>query len=64
MGLAQQEAGRFEDGKWVLTRYLGGDDSILRYDFANIAAMNQSGNGVRLSAGERAIQRVKVYRYG
>jgi hypothetical protein len=63
VGLAEQEAGRFADGKWVVTRYLAGDDSVLRYDFANIAALNQSGSGVRLSIGERAIQRVKVYRY-
>jgi hypothetical protein len=69
VGLAEQEAGRFADGKWVVTRYLAGDDSVLRYDFANIAALNQSGSGVRLSEqshlsfAERAIQRVKVYRY-
>jgi hypothetical protein len=25
--------------------------------------MNQSGSGVRLTAGERGIQKVKVYRY-
>jgi hypothetical protein len=28
-----------------------------------VAAMNQSGSGVRLAAGERGIQKVKVYRY-
>ena len=69
VGLAEQEAGRFENGKWVVTRYLGGDDSTLRRDLANAVAMNQSGFGVRLfsqphlSFAERAIQRVKVYRY-
>jgi hypothetical protein len=62
-GLARQEAGRFEDGKWIVTRYLGGDDSVLRYDIAAVAEMNQSGSGVRLTAGERGIQRVRLYRY-
>jgi hypothetical protein len=28
-----------------------------------VAAMNQSGSGVRLTAGERGVQKVKVYRY-
>ena len=69
VGLAEQEAGRFENGKWVHIRYLAGDDSTLRRDFANAVAEGQSGFGVRLFAqphlsfAERAIQRVKVYRY-
>ena len=68
VGLAEQEAGRFENGKWMVTRYLGGDDSTLRRDLANAVALNQSGFGVRLfsqphlSFAERGIQRVKVYR--
>jgi len=49
-GLASQEAGRFDkSGKWVPLQLLGGDDS--------------SDNVVRLSWGERAIQRVTLYRY-
>jgi len=49
-GLAEQEAGRFDaNGKWVPTHLLGGDDS--------------SDSVVRLSWGERAIQRVTLYRY-
>ncbi|MGA2117291.1 MAG: DUF5597 domain-containing protein [Bryobacteraceae bacterium] len=69
VGLAEQEAGRFENGQWVHIRYLAGDDSTLRRDFANAVALGQSGFGVRLFAqphlsfAERAIQRVKVYRY-
>jgi len=62
-GLAWQESGQFENGKWVRNRILGGDDSVLRYDMVTVAAMNQSGSGVRLTAGERGIQKVKVYRY-
>jgi hypothetical protein len=62
-GIARQENGRFENGKWVVTRYLAGDDSVLRYDIAAVAEMGQSGSGVRLSAPDRGIQRVKLYRY-
>jgi len=53
----------------VVTRYLAGDDSMLRHDLAVAALMGQSGFGVRLysqphlSFAERGIQRVKVYRY-
>jgi len=69
VGLVEQAAGRFEKGKWIVTRLLGGDDSTLRKDLANAVAEKQSGFGVRLlsqphlSFAERAIQRVKVYRY-
>jgi hypothetical protein len=63
VGIARQENGRFENGKWVVTRYLAGDDSVLRYDIAAVAEMGQSGSGVRLSAPDRGIQRVKLYRY-
>jgi hypothetical protein len=62
-GIARQENGHFENGKWVVTRYLGGDDSVLRYDIAAVAAMGQSGSGVRLAAPGSGIQRVKLYRY-
>lgn len=58
--LARQEAGHFEKGQWVTTRQLGGDDSVLRYDFANVVESGQSGSGVRLTGG---IQKVKLYRY-
>ncbi len=69
VALAEQEGGRFENGKWVVQRYLAGDDSTLRRDLANAVATGQSGFGVRLygqphlSYAERALQRVKVYRY-
>jgi hypothetical protein len=62
-GIARQENGHFENGKWVVTRFLAGDDSVLRYDIAAVADMGQSGSGVRLSAPDRGIQRVKLYRY-
>jgi hypothetical protein len=62
-GIARQENGHFENGKWVVTRYLAGDDSVLRYDISTVADMGQSGSGVRLSAPDRGIQRVMLYRY-
>jgi hypothetical protein len=61
--IARQEAGHFVNGKWVLTRYLAGDDSLLRYDLGAAADAGLSGTGVRLSPGERGIQKVRVYRY-
>jgi hypothetical protein len=69
VALADEEGGRFENGQWVVQRYLAGDDSTLRRDLANAVATGQSGFGVRLygqphlSYAERALQRVKVYRY-
>jgi len=62
-GLARQEAGHFENGRWVATRLLGGDDSMLRSDFANVVEVGQSGSGVRLRAGDQGMQRVRLYRY-
>jgi hypothetical protein len=59
-GLAEHEAGRFDNnGKWVATHFLIGDDSMI----TNEPAADQSGSGARLAFGERAIQRVKLYRY-
>jgi hypothetical protein len=49
--------------KWIRNHIPGGDDSVLRDDMVTAAAMNQSGSRVRLTAGERGIQKVKVYRY-
>jgi hypothetical protein len=59
-GLASQEAGRFDNnGKWVATHFLGGDDS----NFSSEPPVGQSGSVVRLAFGEHAVQRVKLYRY-
>jgi hypothetical protein len=59
-GLAAQEAGRFDNnGKWVATHFLGGDDS----NFSSEPPVGQSGSVVRLAFGEHAVQRVKLYRY-
>ena len=62
-GLAKVEAGRFEDGRWVVTRLLAGDDCVLEYDQAKAAAANQSGSGLRFGDDGPGIQRVKLYRY-
>ena len=42
-----------------MTHLLGGDDSV----YASEPPVGQSGSGVRLAFGERAIQRVTLYRY-
>jgi hypothetical protein len=62
-GLARVEAGRFEEGAWVATRLLEGDDCVLEYDQAKAAAANQSGSGLRFPHDGPTIQRVKLYRY-
>lgn len=62
-GLAKVEAGRFEDGRWVVTRLLAGDDCVLEYVQAKAAAANQSGSGLRFMADGPTIQHAKLYRY-
>jgi Domain of unknown function (DUF5597)/Beta-galactosidase len=62
-GLARVEAGRFEEGRWVVTRLLAGDDCVLEYDQAKAAAAHQSGSGLRFPDDGPSIQRVKLYRY-
>jgi hypothetical protein len=60
--VAQQEAGRFENGKWVVTRLLGGDDSVLRYDFANRrrGAIGQRGALALAGAGDSKSEIIQV----
>jgi hypothetical protein len=62
-GLARVEAGHFENGRWVVTRILGGDDCVLEYDQAKAASANQSGSGLRFPHDGPTIQRVRLYRY-
>jgi len=65
VGLGTAQAGRFEDGQWVMTRLLSGDDILIRYDLDEAAAINQSGSGLKFRAfgARRDIQRVRLYRY-
>ncbi len=62
-GLAQVQAGHFEDGVWTPDRWLNGDDVLLNYKLAEAAATNQSGSGLRFSADGPTIQKVELYRY-
>jgi hypothetical protein len=62
-GLASVAAGRFENGQWVVTRRLAGDDCVLEYDQAKAAAANQSGSGLIFESNGPVIQHVKLYRY-
>jgi len=65
VGLGTVQAGRFENGRWVTTRLLSGDDILLRYDLDKAAAINQSGSGLKFGTfgARRDIQRVRLYRY-
>lgn len=62
-GLASVEAGRFENGVWIVTRRLAGDDCVLEYNQAKAAAEKQSGSGLRFQGETPSIQHVKLYRY-
>ena len=62
-GIADAEVGRFEDGHWVATRKVNGDDILLNYKLAEQAEINQSGSGLRFLPGPPVIQRVTLYRY-
>ena len=62
-GIATAEAGRFENGRWVPSRLLSGDDILLDYDLSGAAAKNQSGSGLRFNADGPTVQRVTLYRY-
>jgi hypothetical protein len=62
-GLASVEAGRFENGRWVVTRRLAGDDCVLEYNQAKAAAINQSGSGLSFDGNGPNILHVKLYRY-
>ncbi len=57
------DEGRFEDGNWIPRRRLNGDAIMLDYDLAKRAAMNTTGTGLKFTGVDRAVQRVKLYRY-
>jgi hypothetical protein len=46
----------------VVTRYLARRDSAPRHNISTVADLGQSCCGVRLSAPDRGIQRIKLYR--
>jgi hypothetical protein len=62
-GPARVEAGRSENGRWMVTRLLAGDDCVLECVQAKAAAANQSGSELRFMDDGPSIQRVKSYRY-
>jgi beta-galactosidase GanA len=49
-GIESVQEGRFVDGRWVITRWLGGDET-------------HQGRHVRIPPGQWGIQRIKLYRY-
>jgi hypothetical protein len=62
-GLALDEAGHFQDGRWVAERRLNGDDIMLNYRLLDQALVHQSGSGARFGPEGPSTQRVKLYRY-
>jgi hypothetical protein len=62
-GLAIDEAGHFQDGRWVAERRLNGDDIMLNYRLLQQAEVNQSGSGARFGPEGPSTQHVKLYRY-
>ncbi|MBN2370411.1 MAG: DUF5597 domain-containing protein, partial [Vicinamibacteria bacterium] len=50
IGILSVEEGRYDDGRWVRTRWLNGDQT-------------HQGRHVHLEPGRFTIQRVKLYRY-
>ena len=61
-GLASVEEGRFVDDQWVRRRKLNGDDIMINYRLAEMAAMDKTGTTVRLPNGP-TIRKVRLYRY-
>jgi hypothetical protein len=51
------------DGRWIPGRRLNGDEIMLSYGFAELAAQNQTGSGLQLSGDGPRILRVKLLRY-
>jgi len=62
-GLADDEAGHFVNGQWVVDRRLNGDDVMLNYKLADQARLRLSGSGARFGPEGPTVQRVKLYRY-
>lgn len=62
-GLALDEAGHFQDGRWVVERRLNGDDIMLNYKLLDQALVHQSGSGARFGPEGPTTQHVKLYRY-
>jgi beta-galactosidase GanA len=49
-GIVSVQEGRFVDGRWVVSRWLSGDET-------------HQGRHLRIPAGQFGIQRIKLYRY-
>ncbi len=62
-GIADAETEIFQDGHWVTSRKMSGDDILLDYHLAAQAAAGQSGSGLRFGPEGPLVQRVKLYRY-
>ena len=57
------EEGRYKNGVWKPRRRLNGDAIMVNYNLGELAALNQTGTGLKFTGYDRLIQRVKLYRY-
>ena len=57
------DEGQFEHGTWIPGRRLNGDAIMLDYDLAKLAGEDRTGTGLKFTGDDRALQRVKLYRY-
>ncbi len=62
-GIADAETGSVKNGQWIGDRKMSGDDILLNYRLAELAAARQSGSGLRFGPDGPTLQRVKLYRY-
>ncbi|MEP7245961.1 MAG: DUF5597 domain-containing protein [Gammaproteobacteria bacterium] len=61
-GLATVDEGQFVAGKWIAERRLNGDEIMVSYNMAALAAARQTGTGLRFGA-DPTVQRVALYQY-
>jgi hypothetical protein len=60
-GILSAEEGKYENGKWIPTRRMNGDQIMVNYSFSDLYKEGKSGNGLRF--GQLSVQKVKLYNY-
>jgi hypothetical protein len=63
VGLANVEEGVYVNGVWKPGRNLNGDEVVVSYDIATMAAERQSGSGLRFHGAAPTLQKVRLYVY-
>lgn len=60
-GILKAEEGYLEQGKWIPTRQMNGDETMIDYSFNRLFDKGKNGNGLRFA--ELAMQKVYLYQY-